>query len=130
ELAQALDAGVDDFMEKPIDPEEFKARVRAVLRRARVTSGPTARTAGDLADFSMGALAQALHSAGRSMRLKVQSGVMTAVLDFQRGSIKNASIDGPSISVKGDAAAVQALGIENGIFEIARTPAPVPHTVS
>ena len=35
ELSQALDAGADEFLEKPVDPEEFKARVRAVLRRAR-----------------------------------------------------------------------------------------------
>src|SRR6185295_3158573 len=52
ELAQALDAGVDDFMEKPVDPEEFKARVRASLRRSRASQAPSARTNGNLADFS------------------------------------------------------------------------------
>jgi DNA-binding response OmpR family regulator len=129
ELAQALDAGVDEFMEKPIDPEEFKARVRAVLRRARASGGPSARTAGDLTDFSIVALAQTLHMAGRSSRLKVQSGSVTAILDFQRGSVVNASIDGPSLEARGDAAAIEALGLQQGDFEILPIPDSVPHTV-
>jgi DNA-binding response OmpR family regulator len=129
ELAQALDAGVDDFMEKPIDPEEFKSRIRAVLRRARATTAPSARTSGDLADFSTGALSQALHNAGRSARLKIQSGAITALLDFQRGAIRNATIDGPAVEARGDAAAVEALGIERGTFELLPIPESVPTTV-
>jgi DNA-binding response OmpR family regulator len=129
ELAQALDAGVDEFLEKPVDPEEFKARIRAVLRRARSGAAPSARTSGNLSDFCMGALAQTLNMAGRSARLKVQHGQVTALLDFQRGQIKNASIDGPSLEAKGDAAAVEALGIQYGTFEILPIPDAVPHTV-
>lgn len=129
ELAQALDAGVDEFMEKPVDPEEFKARVRALLRRARATAAPTARTSGDLADFSMAALAQTLNMTGRSARLRVQSGPVTAVLDFARGAIRNASIQGPGIEAKGDSAALEALGMQTGVFEILALPDTVPHTV-
>ena len=129
ELAQALDAGVDEFMEKPVDPEEFKARVRAVLRRSRATAAPTARTCGDLSDFSMAALAQTFHAAGRNARIMVQAGPVRAVLDFQLGSIKNATIDGPTMDGKGDAAAVEALGMERGTFEILPVPESVPHTV-
>ena len=29
-----LDAGADDYLPKPFDPEELTARIRAVLRRA------------------------------------------------------------------------------------------------
>jgi DNA-binding response OmpR family regulator len=129
ELAQALDAGVDDFMEKPVDPEEFKARVRAALRRARASGAPTARTNGDLADFSVAALAQTLCLGSRTARLKVQTGAVCATLDFQRGALRHAVIEGPSVSVKGDAAAVEALCFHEGTFEILPIPESVPHTV-
>lgn len=129
ELAQALDAGVDEFMEKPVDPEEFKARVRALLRRSRAATPSTARTSGDLADFSMSALAQTLNMTGSTSRLCVQSGPILAVLDFQRGSIRNASIQGPAIEATGDAAAIEALGMQNGTFEILPPPDGVVQTV-
>jgi two-component system KDP operon response regulator KdpE len=35
---QALDAGADDYVTKPFAPEEFMARIRAVMRRAVVPS--------------------------------------------------------------------------------------------
>jgi DNA-binding response OmpR family regulator len=129
ELAQALDAGVDEFLEKPVDPEEFKARVRAVLRRSRASNGPTSRTCGDLADFNMTSIAQTLNMSGRNARLKVQSGLVTALLDFQRGNIVNASVEGPAVESKGDSAAIDALGIATGTFEILQIPESVPHTV-
>jgi DNA-binding response OmpR family regulator len=129
ELAQALDAGVDEFMEKPVDPEEFKARVRSVLRRARAMGAPSVRTAGNLDDFSMAALVQALHAAGRSARMRVQSGTTSAVLDFQRGAIVNATIEGPGVVTRGDAAAVHALSVQKGVFDIEPIPDSVPHTV-
>lgn len=129
ELAQALDAGVDDFMEKPVDPEEFKARVRAALRRSRASGTPTSRTSGDLADFSVPALAQALNIGCRNARLKVRTGTICATLDFQRGAIRDATIEGPSVHVKGDAAAVEALCFHEGTFEILPIPDSVPHTV-
>ena len=114
ELAQALDAGVDEFMEKPVDPEEFKARVRALLRRARAAAAAPARTGGDLADFGMSALAQTMSMTGHTGRLRVQSGPITAILDFQKGTIRNATIQGPAIEAKGDAAAIEALGMQHG----------------
>src|SRR5215208_835582 len=36
---QALDLGADDYITKPFDSEEFLARLRAVLRRARGDAG-------------------------------------------------------------------------------------------
>lgn len=33
--AEVLDAGADDYLARPFDPREFRARVRAILRRAR-----------------------------------------------------------------------------------------------
>jgi|tagenome__1003787_1003787.scaffolds.fasta_scaffold20762380_2 DNA-binding response OmpR family regulator len=50
--AIALDEGADDYLNKPFDPYELLARLRAVLRRARpgrrpLSAAPTLR-AGDL----------------------------------------------------------------------------------
>jgi two-component system KDP operon response regulator KdpE len=42
EKAALLDAGADDYVTKPFSPVEFRARVRAQLRRARIAGGPAA----------------------------------------------------------------------------------------
>lgn len=47
ERAMALEEGADDYLNKPFDPQELVARVRAVLRRARADRPPLA-TAGVL----------------------------------------------------------------------------------
>ena len=37
-IATSLDAGADDYVPKPVDPAELPARIRAVLRRHRMTA--------------------------------------------------------------------------------------------
>ena len=47
ERAMALEEGADDYLNKPFDPQELVARIRAVLRRAR-PGRPPLSTAGTL----------------------------------------------------------------------------------
>ncbi|MDX1615570.1 MAG: response regulator transcription factor [Candidatus Promineifilaceae bacterium] len=42
ERAMALEEGADDYLNKPFDPQELVARIRAVLRRAKVGRRPLA----------------------------------------------------------------------------------------
>ena len=42
ERAMALEEGADDYLNKPFDPQELVARIRAVLRRARQGQPPLA----------------------------------------------------------------------------------------
>jgi DNA-binding response OmpR family regulator len=46
ERAMALEEGADDYLNKPFDPHELVARIRAVLRRARPGQPPLASAQG------------------------------------------------------------------------------------
>jgi len=43
-----LNAGADDYLPKPFDPDELQARIRAVLRRTDATKGSKDVTIGDI----------------------------------------------------------------------------------
>jgi DNA-binding response OmpR family regulator len=129
ERARALDAGVDEFLVKPIEPEEFLARLRAVLRRVVPASGMHASTRGSLDDFGLPSLAQALAASGRTARVRVNSGNIRGVLDFHNGQISHATFDDGIRQLQGETAAVQCFMILHGGFEIMAVPKSSPKTV-
>jgi DNA-binding response OmpR family regulator len=46
ERAAALDEGADDYLNKPFDPQELLARIRAVLRRSAAGAAPLTAAVG------------------------------------------------------------------------------------
>lgn len=64
-----LDAGADDYLPKPFDPEEFLARVRALLRRASPSSGASAPTRLVVADLEIDPDARLAWRGGRELDL-------------------------------------------------------------
>ena len=70
ERAMALEEGADDYLNKPFDPHELVARIRAVLRRARPGQPPLASaqrlTSGDL---TLDRQARRAHMGSKELRL-------------------------------------------------------------
>ena len=82
ERAMALEEGADDYLNKPFDPYELVARIRAVLRRGR---GPGTRASGGSARLRSGAVvldrtSQRVFRDGREVVLTPRAVVLLAYL--------------------------------------------------
>ncbi|MGH2351623.1 MAG: response regulator transcription factor [Chloroflexota bacterium] len=80
ERAMALEEGADDYLNKPFDPAELVARIRAILRRGRPDGQPLASArrlvAGDLV---LDRPARRVHLQGREVPLTAKA---LAVLEY------------------------------------------------
>lgn len=80
ERAMALEEGADDYLNKPFDPHELVARVRAVLRRARPGVPPLTATRRLACDpFILDRAARKVVYAGREVTLTPRA---VALLDY------------------------------------------------
>ncbi|HSC70935.1 MAG TPA: response regulator, partial [Candidatus Methylomirabilis sp.] len=116
---RGLDLGAEDYLAKPIDPEELKARVRSILRRTR-PSAPVpevvapAATGGKLEAMPLPTLVRWLEMERRNARLLLTRTGDQGEIDFTDGRISRAA-QGPR---RGDAAVFQLLTWREGAFEI------------
>lgn len=58
---QGLDAGADDYLVKPFDPEELSARVRAITRRAAGLTAPRERFGEVEVEVELGSRSEYIH---------------------------------------------------------------------
>jgi two-component system KDP operon response regulator KdpE len=69
EKVEMLDAGADDYVTKPFSPEELKARMRAQVRRARISEAPGERTALTVGDLVIDLAARTVRLKGKDVHL-------------------------------------------------------------
>lgn len=83
--ADALEKGADDYLNKPFDPAELVARIRAVLRRGQVgrTLSHAARIAGG--DLELDRLAKSVTAKGRPVQLTPKALALLEYLMIHHG---------------------------------------------
>jgi DNA-binding response OmpR family regulator/Tfp pilus assembly protein PilZ len=120
---RGLDLGAEDYMAKPIDPEELKARVRSILRRTHPPAPAPESTApavasGKLQAMPLPSLVRWLEMERRSARLLLTRPGEEGEITFSDGRISRA-VQGPR---RGEAALYQLLTWREGGFEILSAP--------
>ena len=88
---RGLVLGAEDYIGKPVDPEELKARVRLVLRRARPQEqAPPAEKHGQLQELSLASLVRMLEGERCTARLLLTRGAEQGEIVFVEGHIAQA----------------------------------------
>jgi DNA-binding response OmpR family regulator len=112
DMANALEAGADDYFVKPLEPELFVARVRVLLRRRR--EGLSARFRGDLSRFSLVQVLQYCekHKISGPVRFETAKGTVSVMFDA-----------GEMLVDQDDDLLAEVMSLEEGSFIIESLPA-------
>ncbi len=115
EKIRGLELGADDYVTKPIDAEELKARVRTILRRSRPSKRAAPLGSGQLQAVSLASLVGTLEAERRTVRLLLSRGDERGEVVFVDGHITRAT-QGPR---QGEAAVYELLSWQDGSFQMA-----------
>jgi uncharacterized protein (TIGR02266 family) len=112
---RGLDLGAEDYLSKPIDPEELKARVRLILRRVKPAVRELPMASGHLQGMNLPSLVQLLEGERRTARLQLTREEERGEIVFVDGHISQA-VQGPR---HGEVAVYQLLTWQEGAFQLA-----------
>ena len=112
---RGLNLGAEDYLAKPIHPEELRARVQMVLRRAQPSQRGVPMASGQLKAMNLLSLIQMFEGERRTARLLLTCGDAQGEIVFEDGKITRAAQG----TRKGKAAVYQLLTWQKGTFQMA-----------
>jgi uncharacterized protein (TIGR02266 family) len=112
---RGLVLGAEDYIGKPIDPEELKARVRVVLRRTRPSPSESPVKGGQIQEVTLASLVRTLEAERRTTRLLLNRGAERGEIVFVDGHIAQAVAGARS----GEMAVYHLLTWQEGTYEYA-----------
>lgn len=112
---RGLKLGAEDYLAKPIHPEEVRARVLMVLRRVQPSKRGVPLASGQLEAMNLLSLVQLFEGERRTARLLLTRGSARGEIVFENGKIAQAA---QGIR-KGKAAVYQLLTWRAGTFQVA-----------
>ena len=112
---RGLNLGAEDYLAKPIHPEELRARVQMVLRRIQPSRRGVPMASGQLEAMNLLSLIQMFEGERRTARLLLTRGDAQGEIVFEDGKITQAAQG----TRKGKAAVYQLLTWWEGTFQMA-----------